>query len=90
MPKSDNFTFADIKRATDSSLPVPPSTDRSRTEMLVAGNPDVIAEARDHEPTISLKSGPAWEESLRNCTPVQHSPGKKDLNELARRKPITY
>jgi hypothetical protein len=37
-----------------------------------------------------VKSGPAWEEGKRNGTKVQHSPGKNDLKEMGRGKPITY
>ena len=37
----------------------------------------------------SVKSGPAYEEGLRAGTQVQHSPGKNDLKDIGRGKPIT-
>ena len=38
-----------------------------------------------------LRSGPGWIESLRNCTPVQHSgSNKSDTANIGRGKPITY
>ncbi len=38
----------------------------------------------------AVKSGPAYEEGKRNGTQVSHTPGKNDLQELNRGKPITY
>lgn len=37
-----------------------------------------------------VKSGPAWEEGKREGTKVSHSPGKNDLKDIGRGKPITY
>lgn len=37
-----------------------------------------------------VKSGPAYEEGKRAGTQVSHTPGKNDLQELNRGKPITY
>jgi hypothetical protein len=85
------FSFADVKRAANSSVPVVPSgSSRNRIGLLASGNPDVLAEAAGGERSPKLKSGPAWEDGLRNCTPVQHSPGKNDLDQVGRGKPITY
>jgi hypothetical protein len=90
MPKS-NFSFADVRRmANDSMRSVPVGSSRDRVGMVVAGNPDVLAEAVGKERGQKLKSGPAWAEGLKNCTPVQHRPGKNDLGQLNRGKPITY
>ncbi len=36
------------------------------------------------------KSGPGWIESMKTKTPVQHAPGKNDLKDMGRGKPITY
>lgn len=38
----------------------------------------------------SVKSGPTWEEGLRDGTQVKNSPGKNDLKDIGRKKPITY
>jgi hypothetical protein len=37
-----------------------------------------------------IKSGPAWNEGLRNGTKVQHTDGKMDGKDIGRGKPITY
>lgn len=37
-----------------------------------------------------VKSGPGWTTSTKAMTPVQHSPGKSDLADIGRPKPITY
>jgi hypothetical protein len=37
-----------------------------------------------------VKSGPAWDAGIKEGTKVQHSPGKSDLKDLGRGKPITY
>ena len=90
MPKHD-FSFADVKRMANSAMPYPPiGTSRDRVGVVNAGNEDVLAEAVGIERGQKLKSGPAWHEGLRNCTPVQHRPGKNDLDQLNRGKPITY
>ena len=90
MPKSD-FSFADVKRAANSSVPVVPlGSSRDRIGMTSAGNFDVLLEAADREPSVGLKPGRTWHEGRRNGTQVQHSPGKKDLKEIARGRPITY
>jgi hypothetical protein len=34
--------------------------------------------------------GPAWNEGLRNATPIQHTDGKMDGKDIGRGKPITY
>jgi hypothetical protein len=93
MPKHNSFADirADISAAANRSMPVVPvGSNRSRIGMIGAGNPDVSPEAANAEPSVGLKSGPAWAEGLRNRTPVQHSPGKNDLDQLGRGKPITY
>jgi hypothetical protein len=90
MPKHD-FSFADVKRAANSSVPVVPvGSSRDRIGMAVAGNFDVLAEAADREPSGGLKSGPAWAEGVRNGTQVSHRAGKNDLDQLGRRRVITY
>jgi hypothetical protein len=91
MPKSEDLSFAAIKAAANSSMPIPPvGSDRSRVGLVAAGNPDVLAEAANREPSVRLKSGPAWEEGLGNGTQVSHRPGKNDLKQLGRGRPITY
>jgi hypothetical protein len=91
MPKSEDLSFAAIKVAANSSMPVPPvGSNHSRVGLVASGNPDVLAEAVGKTRGSKLKSGPAWEEGVRNGTQVQHTPGKKDLQELGRGKPITY
>jgi hypothetical protein len=90
MPKS-NFSFADVRRmANDSMRSVPVGSSRDRVGMVVAGNENVLAAAVGKERGPKLKSGAGWTESLRHCTPVQHRPGKNDLGQLNRGKPITY
>jgi len=37
-----------------------------------------------------IKSGPAWNEGLKNGTKVQHTDGKLDGKNIGRGKPITY
>ena len=37
-----------------------------------------------------IKPGPGWTESVKNMTPVQHTPGKDDTKDIGRGKPITY
>ena len=37
-----------------------------------------------------IKSGPAWNEGLKNGTQVQHTDGKLDGKNIGRGKPITY
>jgi hypothetical protein len=37
-----------------------------------------------------VKSGPTWEEGLRNGTQVSHTSGKNDLKDIRTTKPITY
>lgn len=37
-----------------------------------------------------IKSGPTWNEGLRDGTQVENSPGKNDLKDIGRKKPITY
>jgi hypothetical protein len=120
MPKSENMTFADIKRAANCDVPVlpiggarerevypgikdgpawsgglrnatkPVGVERERIGMVADGNPDVLAEAADRERNPGIKDGPAWREGLRNGTQVQHSPGKKDLDQLGSGRAITY
>jgi hypothetical protein len=91
MSKQPDLSFAGIKRSIDSSMPVVPSgSNRERIGLLASGNPDVVGEATGKERGPKLKSGPAWEEGLKNCTPVRHSPGKSDGKELGRGRPITY
>ena len=34
--------------------------------------------------------GPAWNEGLRNATPVQHTNNKGDGKDIGRRKVVTY
>jgi len=87
----DDLSFAAIKAMANGDVRYPPAgTDRSRVGMVASGNPDVLAEAANREPSGGLKSGPAWLEGLRNCTPVQHRPGKNDLDQIGRGRPITY
>lgn len=38
----------------------------------------------------TAKPGPAWNEGRKNGTQVSHDPGKNDLKDLGRGKPITY
>ena len=38
----------------------------------------------------AVKSGPAWEEGVRNGTQPHNSPGKDDKKDIGRGKPITY
>lgn len=38
----------------------------------------------------AVKSGPAWEEGVRNGTQPKNSPGKDDRKDMFRGKPITY
>ncbi len=38
----------------------------------------------------AVKSGPGWTESERSKTPIQHDPGKNDLKDMGRGKPVTY
>lgn len=38
----------------------------------------------------AVKSGPAYDEGKREGTQVQHDPGKNDLKDVGRGKPITY
>ena len=37
-----------------------------------------------------VKSGPAWNEGVRNGTQPHNSPGKNDTKDIGRGKPITY
>jgi hypothetical protein len=93
MPKHNSFADirADISAAANKSMPVVPvGSGRNRVGLVNAGNPDVLGEAIGKERGPKLESGPAWHEGLRNCTQVQHRPGKNDLDQLGRGKPITY
>lgn len=38
----------------------------------------------------AVKDGPTWKEGVRNGTQVTHRPGKNDLADIGRGKPITY
>jgi hypothetical protein len=78
MPKPENQTFADIKAAANSSMPVPPiGTNRDRVGMATgSGNPNVLEEAASAKPYGRAKDGPAWREGLRNHA-NQSSTGKK-------------
>lgn len=38
----------------------------------------------------AVRSGPAYDEGKREGTQVQHDPGKNDLKDVGRGKPITY
>ena len=38
----------------------------------------------------AVKDGPAWKEGVRAGTQVKNTPGKNDLGEMYRGKPITY
>jgi hypothetical protein len=38
----------------------------------------------------SVKDGPAWKEGVKNGTQPTHTPGKSDLGDMFRGKPVTY
>jgi hypothetical protein len=63
--------------------------------MMAPGTPPPIRQSggrvmRASGGRIKAKDGPGWTESLKNMTPVQHSPGKSDLANIGRGKAITY
>ena len=67
--KGHHYDFRELKNHTTSPVP---RARGGRTEMRAAGNPDVFKEADGEEAYAGLK----------NCTPVQHRPGKNDLDQL--------
>ena len=69
---------------------VPIGASRDRVGLIGSGNKNVLAAAVGKPRGPKLKSGPAWEEGVRNGTQVSHRPGKNDLDQLGRGKPITY
>ena len=72
-------------------MPVPPvGSNHSRVGLVASGNPDVLAEVVGKTRGSKLKSGPAWEEGVRNGTQVQHAAGKKICASSGRGRPITY
>jgi hypothetical protein len=92
MPKPENQTFADIKAATNSSMPVPPiGTNRDRVGMATgSGNPNVLEEAASAKPYGRAKDGPAWREGLRNTTRPMNLPGNSNMRNIRSRRPVTY
>jgi hypothetical protein len=92
MPKHD-FSFADVRAAANSSMPVPPvGTDRSRVGMVSSGNENVLREASNAEPygRERIRSGPAWEAGLRAATKPMNLPGNSNRKNMRRKPPITY
>jgi hypothetical protein len=73
MSKRDNYSFADVRRAANSSMnAVPVGGSRDRVGLVNSGNPDVLAEAVERplpeERPQRLRSGPAWHTGLRAGT----------------------
>jgi hypothetical protein len=71
----DDYSFTDVKRMANSSVPVVPASDRIGP--VNAGNPDVLHEAADQKPSGRLRSGPAFRAGVRAGTKVQHRPNTK-------------
>jgi hypothetical protein len=91
MPKPENQTFADIKAAANSSMPVPPiGTNRDRVGLVGSGNPNVWEEAASAKPYGRAKDGPAWREGLRNATQPMDLPGNSNMRNMRSRRPVTY
>lgn len=65
-----------------SSNPGPP-----RQESNPAFSGPIAPGPNENKP---LQSGPGWIESMRNKTPVQHSPNKQDGKNIGRGRVVTY
>jgi hypothetical protein len=90
MAERDKLSHAEIKAKT---LGTRPASRAVRTELIAAGNPDVLAEATDLDRSgagqSKLKPGPAWNEGLRNWGGVTHHPGKQDTPDIGRGPVVT-
>jgi hypothetical protein len=76
-------------------MPAPPmgGAPMMPPQMMAPGTPPPIRRDGGRITRASggrIKDGPAWKEGLRNMTPVSHSPGKNDLENIGRGRPITY
>jgi hypothetical protein len=87
------LSHSEIKAQT---LGTRPASRAVRTELIAAGNPDVLAEAadvsRDGAPSArepGLRPGPAWRSGLKAWGGVRHGPGKMDTPDIGRGKVIT-
>ena len=90
MPKHD-FSFADVRAAANSSMPVPPiGTSRDRVGLVGSGNRNVLEEAASAKPYGRAKDGPAWREGLRNATQPMDLPGNSNMRNMRSRRPVTY
>jgi len=90
MKHSHRLSHPEIKSKI-LGVPNVPTDSGRRTQLVSAGNPDVLAEAAGVErPDARLKSGPAWSSGLKAWGGPQHHPGKMDGQDISRRKVITY
>jgi hypothetical protein len=95
MAERDELSHAEIKARTLGSRPASRAV---RTQLIAAGNQNVLEEAADVSrggaPSArapGLRSGPAWRSGMKAWGGVEHHPGKQDTPDIGRlRKPITY